>query len=102
MDIWLGVRQTPRSVKRTINNEFKKHLSKEILFGILKDGGKVYIDINEDGFDYHYKASDITAYTEDKNLNYDFKTSQEAMMYAKNNPGIAITRSESGVGYVIK
>ncbi len=94
-----------RSVKRTINNEFKKHLSKEILFGLLKGGGRVDIGIDENGFFYDYTASNISKdllLESSVSSEYDFKTSQEAMMYAKNNPGTVIVRADSGVGYMVK
>ena len=31
-----------------------------------------------------------------------FKTNEEAMLYAKNNPGTVITRSSDGKGYTVK
>ena len=94
-----------RSVKRMINNEFKKHISKEILFGVLKHGGEITINIEETEFVYTYLPL-IVPRTQPKLFKdisaYDFETSNEAMVYAKSNPGTVIGRASSGVGYVIK
>jgi ATP-dependent Clp protease ATP-binding subunit ClpA len=38
-----------RPLQRVIDNEIKKPLSKLMLFGELKNGGKVKIDANSDG-----------------------------------------------------
>ncbi len=93
-----------RSVKRTINNEFKKQLSYEILFGKLKEGGKVKIELEDEGFSYHYEALNIVeriSASMEESLKYDFDTAQEAQEYAKNNPGTVIVRAKWGVGYII-
>ena len=94
-----------RSVKRMINNEFKKHISKEILFGVLKHGGEITINIEETEFIYTYlplaAPKTQTELFKDQSM-YDFETADEAMVYAKNNPGTVIRRASSGVGYVIK
>ncbi len=94
-----------RSVKRTINNEFKKHISREVLFGVLKNGGKITIDVDETGFAYQYRPlviPELQIPSLEDILEYDFGTAQEAQEYAKNNLGVVIVRAASGVGYVIK
>ena len=91
-----------RSVKRIINDELKKPLSREMLFGRLNAGGKVSIDIDEKGFSYQYEVSDFPTTIESKNFDYDFKTVEEAHAYGRDNPGKVIARATSGVGYVIK
>jgi len=94
-----------RSIKRMINNEFKKHISNEILFGVLKNGGEITIDIAETEFIYDYQPLYILEIQHElftDHFSYDFETSAEAMVYAKNNPGEVISRAPSGVGYVIK
>jgi len=38
-----------RPLQRVIDNEIKRKLSRELLFGSLKNGGKVTVDVNDDG-----------------------------------------------------
>jgi len=80
-----------RSVKRAINDEFKKHIAKEMLFGTLSNGGKVTVDVIDGVFSYDFKEKKC-----------DFKTADEAMAYAKKNPGVVIGRFTNGAGYSIK
>ena len=102
-----------RSVKRAINNEFKTHISKEILLGKLRNGGKVSIDYITDNFIYSYSETNNAQNSSCKTLetpfdkdfvpsDFDFETYDEAMAYAKNNPNTSITRASSGYGYIIK
>lgn len=97
-----------RSVIRSINNHFKQNISREIIFGKLSDGGEVNIDAGEDGFIYKYLSASEKNNDQVQDLfsqpvnEYDFKTAQEAHEYAKQNPGVAVARAESGTGYVIK
>jgi ATP-dependent Clp protease ATP-binding subunit ClpA len=94
-----------RSVKRMINNEFKKNISKEILFGTLKQGGEITIDIEEKEFIYKYlplTESEIQSELFKNQIIYNFETAEEAHTYAKHHPGTVIARAASGVGYVIK
>ena len=96
-----------RSVGRAIDREFKRMVSKEILFGKLQNGGSVLIDIDEDEFKYIYKGVEnippvkIPIISNDVSGSYDFETSEEAMAYAKEHFGVWIRRSESGYGYCI-
>ncbi len=94
-----------RSVNRMIGSEFKRSISREILYGNLSDGGRVDIDIDEKGFVYWYSSNksvqNISDIDIDKSLFYDFETAEEAHEYAKNNIGIRICRSFSGYGYSI-
>lgn len=94
-----------RSVQRAINNEFKKNISKEILFGELRNGGNVNIGIENKSFIYSYKPKPNNEQTNmassDKIVEYDFETAEEALSYAKNNVGTRITRARSGYGYNI-
>ena len=93
-----------RSVKRTINTEFKRHISKEILFGVLTRGGEVIIDMEYSVFSYVYTpmkimpSLDVTFETVGSPA---FKNSYEAQAYAKKHPGVIITRSSNGKGYDI-
>jgi len=102
-----------RSVKRTINNEFKTHIAKEILFGKLVNQGKVSIDYISGNFIYDYseinnaKKSSYNPFETpfDKDFipsDFDFETYAEAVTYAKNHQDVAITRASSGYGYIIK
>jgi ATP-dependent Clp protease ATP-binding subunit ClpA len=97
-----------RSVKRAINDEFKKHLSKEILYGELRNGGNVQIDRVENGFTYTYEslnfkdANEIVKRVRATYFPHDFETAQEALVYAKSNPGTVVGRTQSGAGYTIK
>ncbi len=111
-DIGFDPKMGARSVKRAINNEFKTHISKEILFGKLRHGGKVSIDYITDNFIYSYsdtnraKNSSSNSFKTpfDKDFipsDFDFETYEESMSYAKNNPNISITRASSGYGYII-
>lgn len=103
-DIGFESEMGARSVKRTINNEFKKQISYEILFGKLKEGGKVHIGLDDKGFLYHYESLNSVESLSvgmEESLKYDFETALEAQEYAKNNPGIVITRAKSRVGYVV-
>lgn len=97
-----------RSVKRTINNEFKKHISHEILFGKLSHGGRVKISLKDKNFVYHYESLDEAVDLPKSNLkqldelcDYDFKTAEEAQEYAKRHVGTVISRANCGVGYRI-
>jgi len=98
-----------RSVHRMINGEFKRNISREILYGNLTNGGHVSIDINDKGFVYCYdrplsKVPEIEipkVDTEPDNLDCDFETAEEAMEYARNNAGVVVSRSKSGHGYDI-
>ena len=93
-----------RSVARAINMEFKRMISKEILFGQLQHGGSATIDISEDRFEYIYQSKNDP---QDKHLfnndssNYDFETAEEAQNYAKKHSEISISRSSFGYGYII-
>ena len=100
-----------RSVMRAINNEFKRKISREILFGKLSSGGKVVIDIEDGRFIYLYsiaekESDDIDHFEalldEHDSEQYDFETAQEAFAYAKANVGTVITRASAGYGYIIK
>ena len=93
-----------RSVGRAIDREFKRIVSKEILFGELQNGGSVIIDIDKDEFKYIYKGVENIPLIEIPNNisgSYDFETSVEAMAYAKEHSGVWIRRSASGYGYSI-
>ncbi len=94
-----------RSVNRMIDSEFKKNISREILYGNLSDGGRVNIDIDDSGFVYQYGTKesvlDIPTIDIDEPLDYDFETVEEAQEYARRNVGAWIGRSESGYGYSI-
>jgi len=93
-----------RSVKRMINNEFKKHISNEILFGVLTNGGEITIDIDETGFIYTYQPLRVSEYfpveSRDRSQ-YDFLTVDEAHIYAKKHPGVMVKRTPDGEGYII-
>ena len=91
-----------RSVKRAINDEFKKYISREMLFGKLTYGGKVTVDIKDEAFTYEFEENKSDTPRINQNSLYDFSTAEEAMAYAKNNPGVAISRSADGTGYSIK
>ncbi len=95
-----------RSVMRAVNNEFKRQISKEILFGKLKNGGEVKVDVEECKFTYSYskRQKEDSAFFHFNSMldSYDFETSQEAFAYAKSNVGTVITRASSGYGYIIK
>ena len=92
-----------RSISRAINSEFKRHISQEILFGSLKDGGTVCITLGKDGFVYDFRSGHRhTDVPEGIDAGCDFKTAEEACRYAKENVGVTVTKSPSGHGYIIK
>ncbi len=99
-----------RSVIRAINNEFKRKISQEILFGRLDNGGEVSIDVDDGRFVYlyseHHQANDNidNELLELEKLldECDFETAEEAFAYAKANVGSVITRAPSGYGYIVK
>jgi len=95
-----------RSVNRMINNEFKKHISKEILFGQLMYGGEVSIDVENNEFIYSYtllrEPIPEKIESEEEHSKLYFKTAEEAQQYARNNPGIIVVRVPTGIGYTIK
>jgi ATP-dependent Clp protease ATP-binding subunit ClpA len=95
-----------RSVKRMINNEFKKHISKEILFGVLENGGNITVDIDDQKFKYKYEPLTMQTEQNQSSLHnipmYDFEFVEEAHAYAKNHPGTVIVRASCGVGYIVK
>ncbi|NLK66191.1 MAG: AAA domain-containing protein [Campylobacteraceae bacterium] len=43
-----------RNLKRTVNHEISDEISKEILFGSLKDGGKVEISLKDDELEFKF------------------------------------------------
>lgn len=94
-----------RSMLRAINCEFKEHISKQILFGDLSGGGSVDIGVSDEGFTYRYTPSrkEDTYPQSDRSgaLAYDFPNAYEAQAYAKAHPGVFVTRSSCGEGYVI-
>lgn len=94
-----------RSMLRAINYGFKEYIAKEILFGELSGGGSVDIDISDEGFAYRYTPlhREGTSPRSDRNgaLEYDFSNAYEAQAYAKAHPGVFVTRSACGKGYVI-
>lgn len=47
-----------RPMKRLIQKEIKDHLADEILFGSLKEGGKVSINIKDNALDFSFETSD--------------------------------------------
>ncbi len=104
-DIGFDPSMGARSVQRAINNEFKRNISREILFGALQDGGSVGIDVDTEGFKYSYNfaCSDDLEEIEYKyeDMECDFETAKEALSYAKSNVGVWITRAVSGYGYDI-
>ncbi len=97
-----------RSVMRAINNEFKRKISQEILFGKLSDGGVVSIAVDDGRFIYLYSEHSQANDNSDSALfpvledECDFETAQEACEYAKINVGSVITRAASGHGYIVK
>ena len=97
-----------RSVHRLINSEFKMNISKEMLYGKLTEGGKIKIDIDKDGFNYSFEergntvSQIISEMNEPESTFFDFATAEEAMEYAKNNPGAVVCRAVTGTGYIIK
>jgi len=107
-EIGFNTKMGARSINRAINNEFKTHIAKEILFGTLTNGGEVSIDYKDEAFVYNYTTKQQTSVFPtpfDKDFNpvyYDFETYEEAMTYAKNHPNIRITRASSDYGYIIK
>jgi len=60
--------------------------------------GKSFYEGYEDNYEKKYK-DDYISYKKEKTW---FKTAQEAQEYAKANPGIVITRSPDGNGYIVK
>ena len=93
-----------RSVARTIDREFKRMVSKEILFGQLQHGGTVTIDVREDEFQYIYQGKPIESSNMAPNgisKECDFETAEEAQNYAKEHLGVWIRRSVSGYGFSI-
>ncbi len=89
-----------RSVSRAIDREFKRVVSKEMLFGELQYGGRILIDIDEEGFTYEYKES-IKKHSAVVFGLYDFETAEEAHAYAKEHFGVWVRKSASGMGYSI-
>lgn len=93
-----------RSMLRAINGEFKEQLSKQILFGDLSGGGSVAIDVSDEGFSYRctpsYQEESPRSDTSNT-LAYDFPSAYEAHAYAKAHPGVFVSRSSCGEGYVI-
>ncbi len=89
-----------RSVSRAIDREFKRVVSKEMLFGELQYGGSVLIDIDEDGFTYEYKEV-VKKHPTSVSGSYDFETAEEAHAYAKEHFGVWVRKSASGIGYSI-
>ncbi len=58
-----------RPMSRVIQKEIKDILSDEILFGQLKNGGKVYIDVKDDSFAFTYSEIRFNRAIEDKTAN---------------------------------
>jgi len=99
-----------RSVKRIIQTEIKKRLAQEMLFGKLKEGGRVEVDYTESEHKFIYTYTSLMKFDEElpekysvnTMYSYDFLTAQEAQSYAKAHPGTVIVRANDGEGFVIK
>jgi ATP-dependent Clp protease ATP-binding subunit ClpA len=86
-----------RSIQRVINSEFKKHISKEYLFGTLSNGGSVDIDTFEGEFIYNFKSLK----TEDKkDIEIIFKDAKYAREYIKEHKNYYIKKARFGNGFV--
>gem|GEM_PF-1259275 len=91
-----------RGIQKVIETEITQKLSDEILFGRLTHGGKVILDYNkENGFTVTFSknAQIPSVETLDDSI---FTDASDAMQYAKEHPGIMITRSTCGRGWMIK
>lgn len=94
--------QGARGAYKIIEEEITLWLSHEILFGKLKNSGKVTVDINESNtFIYEVFEKEIL-YSKDELDGKIFYDIEEAQTYAKANPGVTITRSLCGQGFIIK
>lgn len=89
-----------RGVQKIIETEITQKLSDEILFGRLINGGRVRLDSEEEeGFSFSYTKNALTPSRESLDDSI-FTEASDAMQYAKEHPGIMITRSTCGRGWV--
>lgn len=97
-----------RELQNIVTQNAKVIISKEIVSGNLPNYSKVLFDWDDesDKFSYRIEVSDIKKeldvlnYSENtEDIFYDYN---EAMDYAKNNPGEIITRSTCGNGWMVK
>lgn len=89
-----------RYISQIIDNTIKQKLAYELLFGAFKINNKAMIDFQED-FVYEFIESEKSNVIINSSTIY-FYTAQEAQQYAKENPGITITRALNGDGFMIK
>jgi len=89
-----------RYISKIINDAIKQKLAYELLFGKYIENNKVTIDFN---CDFIYIFENGTQFEEIDNHDLTvFETAYEAQEYAKENPGVVITRSIYGPGFIIK
>lgn len=88
-----------RYISKIINDTIKQKLAYELLFGQFKGCNKVTVDFSDD-FCYLFETYEqITSLSSDEIF---FKTAQEAQLYAKANPHVAITRCNDRDGFTLK
>ncbi len=101
-DIGFDPNMGARSVLRAINTEFKKEISRILLF-INEPLGTISIDYKDGEFVYALTTPNTS---KEKSLfdvdekEYDFETAEEAQEYARNNIGTVITRAPKRVGFI--
>jgi len=88
-----------RSIQRIINQEFKKSISKEYLFGILSEGGYADIDIVKNEFVYSFKKSKEIFQKDNEIV---FEDPKEAKEYIKKHKNYYVTKAKIGNSYIAR
>lgn len=90
-----------RNLDNIITQSIKTIVAKELIANNITTFSKILFDWNEEKDHYFYTIKDKESNTNQKASNYydDYK---EACKYAKANPGVVLTRSPCGNGFIIK
>ena len=98
----LGKQLGARGVERIIDRQITQRLSDEILFGELANGGEASVDEGKEGeFVFSFSKKELSFSSESSGESI-FLEASDAMLYAKEHPGVTITRSSCGRGWVVK
>jgi ATP-dependent Clp protease ATP-binding subunit ClpA len=100
-NICLKQEQGARGIKKVIDTNIKQILANEILFGKLKRGGDVFLDVSEEKFIFNFTTSYRFFDDIDSNI-HKFDDFEKASSFAKVNPGFILTNEPCGNGYIVK
>lgn len=93
--------QGARGIKKVIDTNIKQILANEILFGKLKNGGDIFLDVSEERFIFDFNSSYRFFDDIDSDI-HRFDTFAKASSFAKAYPGLILTRDPYGNGFIVR